>query len=63
MVLLCNDPRSADVMLEGLERRPIAPSLGRRLERMRGRAVNDAALEANTAYLAATEGLARLRSP
>jgi beta-N-acetylhexosaminidase len=63
MVLLCNDPRSADVMLEGLERRPIAPSLARRLERMRGRAVNDAALEANTAYLAATEGLARLRSP
>jgi beta-N-acetylhexosaminidase len=63
MVLLCNDPRSADVMLEGLERRPIAASLGRRLERMRGRAVNDAALEANTAYLAATEGLARLRSP
>jgi len=38
MVLVCNDPRAQDTMLEGLERRPVAPNLARRLERMRGRA-------------------------
>jgi beta-N-acetylhexosaminidase len=63
MVLLCNDPRALDTLLEGLERRPIAPTLARRLERMRGKAISDAALKANAAYLAATENLARVRAP
>ncbi len=63
MVLLCNDPRAQDTMLEGLERRPIAATLAGRLEKMRGRAISTAALEANAAYLAATENLARARSP
>jgi len=62
MVLLCNDPRAQDSLLEGLERRPVAPTLARRLERMRGRAISSAALKANAAYLAATENLARVRS-
>lgn len=62
MVLLCNDPRAQDSLLEGLERRPLAPTLARRLERMRGRAISTAALKANAAYLAATENLARVRS-
>jgi beta-N-acetylhexosaminidase len=62
MVLLCNDPRAQDTLLEGLERRPVAPTLARRLERMRGRALSTAALKANAAYLAATENLARVRS-
>jgi beta-N-acetylhexosaminidase len=62
MVLLCNDPRAQDTLLEGLERRPIAPTLHRRQERMRGRAISTAALKANAAYLAATENLARVRS-
>jgi hypothetical protein len=62
MVLLCNDPRAQDSLLEGLERRPVAASLARRLERMRGRAITAAALQANAAYLAATESLARLES-
>ena len=62
MVLLCNDPRAQDTMLEGLERRPVAPTLARRLEKMRGRALSTAALKANAAYLAATENLARVRS-
>jgi beta-N-acetylhexosaminidase len=62
MVLLCNDPRAQDSLLEGLERRPVAPTLARRLERMRGRAISTAALKANAAYLAATENLARVRS-
>ena len=62
MVLLCNDPRAQDTLLEGLERRPVAPMLARRLERMRGRALSTAALKANAAYLAATENLARVRS-
>jgi beta-N-acetylhexosaminidase len=62
MVLLCNDPRAQDSLLEGLERRPIAPTLARRLEKMRGRAISTAALKANAAYLAATENLARVRS-
>jgi beta-N-acetylhexosaminidase len=61
MVLLCNDPRAQDTMLEGLERRPIAPTLLKRLERMRGKAISTAALKANAAYLAATENLARVR--
>ncbi|HXS52375.1 MAG TPA: beta-N-acetylhexosaminidase [Usitatibacter sp.] len=62
MVLLCNDPRAQDSLLEGLERRPVAPTLARRLDRMRGRAISTAALKANAAYLAATENLARVRS-
>jgi beta-N-acetylhexosaminidase len=62
MVLLCNDPRAQDTMLEGLERRPVAPTLAKRLERMRGKAISTAALKANAAYLAATENLARVRS-
>ena len=61
MVLLCNDPRAQDTMLEGLERRPIAPTLVKRLDRMRGRAISQVALKANAAYLAATENLARVR--
>ena len=62
MVLLCNDPRAQDTLLEGLERRPIAPTLARRLEKMRGKAISTVALKANAAYLAATENLARIRS-
>jgi len=62
MVLLCNDPRAQDSLLEGLERRPVAPTLARRLDRMRGGAISTAALKANAAYLAATENLARVRS-
>jgi len=62
MVLLCNDPRAQDSLLEGLERRPVAPTLARRLERMRGRSISSAALKANAAYLAAMENLARVRS-
>ena len=62
MALLCNDPRAADSLLEGLERRPIQPTLARRLDKMRGRAISTAALKANAAYLAATENLARIRS-
>jgi beta-N-acetylhexosaminidase len=61
MVLLCNDPRAQDTLLEGLERRAIAPSLARRLEKMRGKGISGAALKANAAYLAATENLARVR--
>ena len=63
MVLVCNDPRAQDTALEGLERRAIAPTLARRLERMRGRAITTAALQASAAYLAATENLARVRAP
>jgi beta-N-acetylhexosaminidase len=61
MVLICNDPRAADTLLEGLEGRPIAAALAPRLEKMRGRGISAASLEANAAYLAATETLARLR--
>jgi beta-N-acetylhexosaminidase len=61
MVLLCNDPRAQDTMLEGLERRPVAPTLARRLERMRGKTITSAMLKGNAAYLAATENLARIR--
>ena len=62
MVLICNDPRAQDALLEGLERRPLAPTLARRLERMRGKAISTVALKANAAYLAATENLARVRA-
>ena len=62
MALLCNDPRAADSLLEGLERRPVAPTLAKRLEKMRGKAISSVALKANAAYLAATENLARIRS-
>ncbi len=62
MALLCNDPRAQDTLLEGLERRPVAPTLARRLDRMRGKAISTTALKANAAYLAATENLARIRS-
>lgn len=62
MALMCNDPRAQDTMLEGLERRPVAPTLGKRLDRMRGRGISAAAMKANAAYLAATENLARVRS-
>ena len=60
MVLLCNDSKTADEMLGGLEKRPLARTLGPRLERMRGRAITGAALDANLAYLAAAETVARL---
>jgi beta-N-acetylhexosaminidase len=59
IVLLCNDPASQVKLLDGLERRRIAPTLARRLERMRGRASTD--LRANTVYLEAQEALAALR--
>jgi len=62
MVLICNDPRAQDSLLEGLERRPIAPTLARRLEKLRGRAISTAALKASANYLAASENLARIRS-
>jgi len=62
MVLVCNDPRSADILLEALERRPIAASLARRIERLRGRAITGAGLKASAAYLAASESLARVRA-
>ena len=62
MALLCNDPRAQDTMLEGLERRPVASTLAPRLERMRGKAISDAALKASAAYLAAAENLARVRA-
>src|SRR5258707_11758975 len=62
MVLLCNDPRAHDTLLEGLERRPVAPTRARRLEKIRGKAISTAALKANAAYLAAAENLARIRS-
>lgn len=61
MVLVCNDPRAQDMVLEGLERRPVDADLARRLERMRGRAATPAALGASEAYLAAAESLARVR--
>jgi beta-N-acetylhexosaminidase len=53
MVLVCNNPQSADVLLEGLRKRPIAPELGRKLEGLRGRAITPAALQANATYLEA----------
>lgn len=62
IVLLCNDPRAQDTLLEGLERRPVAPTLARRLDKMRGRAISTAALKASANYLAAAENLARIRA-
>ncbi|HEX4944732.1 MAG TPA: beta-N-acetylhexosaminidase [Usitatibacteraceae bacterium] len=62
MVLVCNDPRAQDAVLEGLERRPVAPTLARRIGTMRGRAISNTALEASAAYLAAAENLARVRA-
>ena len=62
MVLLCNDPRAQDALLEAMERRPVAPTLARRLEKLRGRAISTAALKASANYLAASENLARIRS-
>jgi beta-N-acetylhexosaminidase len=62
MVLLCNDPRAQDTLLEGLERRAVAPTLARRLDKLRGRAISTAALKASANYLAASENLARIRS-
>lgn len=62
MVLLCNDPHGQDELLEGLARRPVAASLTRRLERMRGRAISGEALQSSAAYLAAAESVARIPS-
>jgi beta-N-acetylhexosaminidase len=62
MALICNDPRAQDTLLEGLERRPVAATLARRLEKLRGRAISTAALKASANYLAAAENLARIRS-
>jgi beta-N-acetylhexosaminidase len=62
MVVICNDPRAQDSLLEGLERRPVAPTLARRLEKMRGRAISTAALKSSANYLAAAENLARIRT-
>jgi beta-N-acetylhexosaminidase len=62
MALICNDPRAQDTLLEGLERRPVAPTLARRLEKLRGRAISTSALKASANYLAASENLARIRS-
>jgi len=61
MVVICNDPRAQDTLLEGLERRVVAPTLARRLEKMRGRAISTAALKSSANYLAAAENLARIR--
>ena len=63
MVLLCNDPRAQDTLLEGLERRPVAPTLAPSASSAcAGAPSPTAALKANAAYLAATENLARVRS-
>ena len=59
VVPVCNSPASVDKLLDGIARRPIAAALGKRLERMRGRAITDAALETSAAYLAAVEQLGR----
>ena len=60
MVPMCNDPAGAGLLMEGLERRPIVPTLAPRIERMRGRAITESALEGNARYLAAAETLAGL---
>lgn len=62
MVLLCNDPRSQEKLIDGLASRTISNILTARLERLRGRAVSSTALRANTAYLEAQEQVARLRT-
>ena len=54
---VCNSPKLVEELLEGIEGRPIAQDLSRRLERMRGRAITESALEGNAAYLAAVERL------
>ena len=41
---------------------PIAPTLARRLDKMRGRAISTAALKSSANYLAAAENLARIRA-
>jgi beta-N-acetylhexosaminidase len=58
---LCNDPKAAGVLLEGLEKRANAPGLARRLERLRGRAISEEALRANAAYLEAAESIERVK--
>ena len=60
MVPMCNDPAAAGRLMEGLERRPIAATLAPRIDRMRGRAITESALEANARYLAAAERIAGL---
>ena len=60
VVPVCNSPKSLDLLLAGVENRPIAQDLSRRLERMRGRAITESALSANAAYLAAAERVAGL---
>lgn len=57
MVLLCNSPALLDQLLQGLERRPVASTLARRLDRMRGRAISQASLDASAAYLGARASL------
>ena len=57
VVPVCNSPASVDKLLDGIARRPIAATLAQRLERMRGRAITDEALETSAAYLAAVEQL------
>jgi beta-N-acetylhexosaminidase len=61
MVLLCNDPRGQEKLLDGLGARAISHLLTARLHRLRGRAISAEALRANTAYLEAQEEVARLR--
>ena len=58
MVLLGNEPKSADVLLEGLERRKVASDLARKLERLRGRAISAASLAASARYLEAAQRVA-----
>jgi beta-N-acetylhexosaminidase len=60
VVPLCNNPKAADELLRGLERRPIATDLARKLERLRGRAITAATLEANARYLESAERLSAL---
>ncbi|HET9576399.1 MAG TPA: beta-N-acetylhexosaminidase [Usitatibacter sp.] len=62
VVLLCNDPRAQEKLLDGLGARTVSNLLTARLERLRGRAVSAQALAANTAYLEAQEKVAHLRT-
>lgn len=62
VVLVCNDPKAQDTVLEGLERRPVAPELAARLEALRGRAITPKALAAGAAYLGAAATVAGLRT-
>jgi beta-N-acetylhexosaminidase len=59
MVLLCNDPKSAGVLLEGLEGRKVARELAGRLARLHGRNTHPAALEMSARYLEALERVGR----